>query len=246
MPKNSRWGRLYVSEEASMLAARLVRRLKKQGWSLSVAESCTGGLLASSFTDISGASEWFTQGWVTYSNESKISLLGVNPKKLEKRGAVSHDVALGMAQGAQLSSGSGVSISVTGIAGPSGGTDGKPVGTVYVAVCVGESYLVRRGEFGGGDRASNKHSFVIFAMQKAIQAWDAHFGRIEAVRIATEAEVTEGEVIELDLSQALSSINPDLDTWKDNTVWTTEKVATTLEEQDKDALGDDAEWVEEQ
>ena len=63
-----------------MLAARLVRRLKKEGWSLSVAESCTGGLLASSFTDISGASEWFTQGWVTYSNESKISLLGVNPK----------------------------------------------------------------------------------------------------------------------------------------------------------------------
>jgi PncC family amidohydrolase len=246
MPKNSRLSRQFVSEEASMLAARLVRRLKKEGWSLSVAESCTGGLLASSFTDISGASEWFTQGWVTYSNESKISLLGVNPKKLEKRGAVSHDVALGMAQGAQLSSGSGVSISVTGVAGPSGGADGKPVGTVYVAVCVGESYLVRRGEYGGGDRASNKHSFVIFAMQKAIQAWDAHFGRIEAVRVAAEAEVTEGETIELDLTQALSSINPDLDTWKENTVWTTEKVATTLEEQDKDALGDDAEWVEEQ
>ena len=246
MPKNSRLGRLYVSEEASMLAARLVRRLKKEGWSLSVAESCTGGLLASSFTDISGASEWFTQGWITYSNESKISLLGVNPKKLEKRGAVSHDVALGMAQGAQQSSGSGVSISVTGVAGPSGGADGKPVGTVYVAVCVGESYLVRRGEFGGGDRASNKHSFVIFAMQKAIQAWDAHFGRIEAVRLAAEGEAADGEAIELDLTQALSSINPDLDTWKDNTVWTTEKVATTLEEQGKDALGDDAEWVEEQ
>ena len=90
MPKNSRWGRQYVSEEASMLAARLVRRLKKEGWSLSVAESCTGGLLASSFTDISGASEWFSQGWVTYSNESKISMLGVNPKKLEKLSQYEH------------------------------------------------------------------------------------------------------------------------------------------------------------
>ena len=229
-----------------MLAARLVRRLKKEGWSLSVAESCTGGLLASCFTDISGASSWFTQGWVTYSNESKIAQLGVNPTKLEKRGAVSHEVALGMAQGAQLSSGSGLTISITGVAGPTGGDVGKPVGTVYVAVCVGESYLVRRGEFGGGDRASNKHSFVIFAMQKAIQAWDAHFGRIESVRVAAEAEAAADETIDLDLTQALSSINPDLDTWKDNTVWTTEKVATTLDEQGKTALGDDAEWVEEQ
>ena len=229
-----------------MLAARLVRRLKKEGWSLSVAESCTGGLLASCFTDISGASSWFTQGWVTYSNESKIAQLGVNPAKLEKRGAVSHEVALGMAQGAQLSSGCGLTISITGVAGPTGGDVGKPVGTVYVGVCVGESYLVRRGEFGGGDRASNKHSFVIFAMQKAIQAWDAHFGRIESVRVAAEAEAAADETIDLDLTQALSSINPDLDTWKDNTVWTTEKVATTLDEQGKTALGDDAEWVEEQ
>ena len=83
-------------------------------------------------------------------------------------------------------------------------------------------------------------------MQKAIQAWDAHFGRIEAVRIATETDVGAAEVIEVNLSQALSSIDPNLDTWKENTVWTTEKVATTLEEQDKDSLGDDAEWTEEQ
>jgi hypothetical protein len=83
-------------------------------------------------------------------------------------------------------------------------------------------------------------------MQKAIQAWDAHFGRIEAVRVAAQAEAAADETIELDLTQALSSINPDLDTWKDNTVWTTEKVATTLEEQGKDALGDDVEWTEEQ
>ena len=228
-----------------MLAARLVRRLKKEGWSLSVAESCTGGLLASSFTDISGASDWFSQGWVTYSNDSKISQLGVSPKKLEKRGAVSHEVALGMAQGAQSASGSGVSISITGIAGPTGGDEKKPVGTVYVGVCIGESYLVRRGEFGGADRASNKHSFVIFAMQKAIEAWDTHFAKIEEVRIAAEAEAT-GDDIELDLSKALSSINPDMDSWEATDDWSDERVANTLEEQDKAALGDEAEWLEEQ
>ena len=229
-----------------MLAARLVRRLKKEGWSLSVAESCTGGLLASTFTDISGASDWFSQGWVTYSNESKISQLGVSPKKLESRGAVSHEVALSMAQGAQSASGSGVSISITGIAGPTGGNEKKPVGTVYVGVCIGDAYLVRKGEFGGADRASNKHSFTIFAMQKAIEAWDTHFAKIEAVRLSTEAESVDGENIDLDLNQALLSINPDMDTWAATEDWSNEKIANTLEEQDKATLGDDAEWLEEQ
>ena len=246
MPKNARQSRKTVSEEASILAARLVRRLKKEGLSLSTAESCTGGLLASTFTDISGASEWFVQGWVTYSNESKIAQLGVSPRKFEKKGAVSHDVALGMAKGSQSASGSGVSISITGVAGPTGGSENKPVGTVYVAVCVGESYLVRRGEFGGGDRASNKHSFTIFAIQKAIEAWDAHFGRLEAVRVAAAAEKGDREEIEVDLDQALLSINPDLDTWTENTNWSDEKVANTLEQLGKDSLGDDAEWLEEQ
>ena len=229
-----------------MLAARLVRRLKKEGWSLSVAESCTGGLLASTFTDISGASDWCSLGWVTYSNESKISQLGLTPKKLESRGAVSHEVALSMAQGAQSASGSGVSISITGIAGPTGGSEKKPVGTVYVGVCIGDAYLVRKGEFGGADRASNKHSFTIFAMQKAIEAWDTHFAKIEAVRLAAEAESVDGENIEVDLNQALLSINPDMDTWAATKDWSDEKIANTLEEQDKAALGDDAEWLEEQ
>ena len=229
-----------------MLAARLVRRLKKHEWSLSVAESCTGGLLASAFTDISGASSWFTQGWVTYSNESKITQLGVDAAKLEKKGAVSHGIALSMARGAKRSSGSEVSISITGIAGPTGGDQNKPVGTVYVAVCIGESYLVRKGEFRGGDRASNKHSFVIFAMQKAIEAWDTHFTRLDAIRTATES-VAENETIEINLKEALSSINPDLDSWQDDTDWGVEvEVATTLQEKEKQALGTDVDWSEEQ
>ena len=151
-----------------------------------------------------------------------------------------------MAQGAQSASGSGVSISITGIAGPTGGNEKKPVGTVYVGVCIGEAYLVRKGEFGGADRASNKHSFAIFAMQKAIEAWDTHFAKIEAVRLAAEAESVDGENIELDLNQALLSINPDMDTWAATEDWSDEKIANTLEEQDKATLGDDAEWSEEQ
>ena len=115
-----------------------------------------------------------------------------------------------------------------------------------MGVCIGESYLVRRGEFGGADRASNKHSFVIFAMQKAIEAWDTHFAKIEAVRIAAEAEAEGDEGIEVDLNKALSSINPDMDTWDATHDWSDEKVANTLEEQDKVTLGDDAEWSEEQ
>jgi len=228
-----------------MLAARLVRRLRKYEWSLSVAESCTGGLLASAFTDISGASQWFTQGWVTYSNESKITQLGINPSTLEKKGSVSHSVALDMAQGARKNSGSELSISITGIAGPTGGDQFKPVGTVYVAVCIGDSYLVRKGEFGGGDRASNKHSFTIFAMQKAIEAWDTHFDRLEKIRNATESS-TENEEVEIDLSVALSSLNPDLDSWQDGADWDAEsKVVTTLDEQEKASLGTDVNWSEE-
>jgi nicotinamide-nucleotide amidase len=226
-----------------MLAARLVRRLNKKEWSLSVAESCTGGLLASAFTDIAGASDWFTQGWVTYANESKVSQLGVNPEKLEKKGAVSHTIALDMAKGAQRISGSGVTISITGIAGPTGLFSKPPVGTVYVAVCIGESYLVRKGEFGGGDRASNKHSFVIFAMQKAIEAWDVHFTRRAAVKEAVTS--SEDEAVTVGLTEALASMDPNLDTWQDGAEWGLDEVATTLDKQSKDALATDVDWSEE-
>ena len=137
MAKNTGAGDEVVSEEASMLAARLVRRLKTQGWTLATAESCTGGLLSSTFTDISGASEWFRQGWVTYSNESKAIDLGVPEEAIAKKGAVSHEVARLMAQGAAKAAGTEVAISTTGIAGPTGGTASKPVGTCYVGISLG-------------------------------------------------------------------------------------------------------------
>jgi PncC family amidohydrolase len=101
---------------------------------ISTAESCTGGLLASCLTSIEGASNYFDYGFVTYSNEAKIHMLGVERKMLEQYGAVSEEIAIAMALGAMRISKSSISISITGIAGPGGGSTSKPVGTVYLGI----------------------------------------------------------------------------------------------------------------
>ena len=109
-------------EETAALASRLSRRLRKREWSIATAESCTGGLLASTFTDISGATNWFDQGWVVYNNDAKMRELGVEKSAFDEgeAGAVSHQVALQMARGARYRSDAEVSIAITGIAGPGG------------------------------------------------------------------------------------------------------------------------------
>ena len=147
-------------EETAGLASRFARRLRKRGLTVSTAESCTGGLLASLITDISGASEWFKQGWVVYSNESKMRELGVEKNAFEEgeSGAVSHEVAIQMAHGARYQSDSDVAISITGIAGPGGATEDKEVGRVHVAVVTEDYFLVRRMDFGETDRLDNKRS----------------------------------------------------------------------------------------
>ena len=111
----------------------LVGRLQELGKTIAVAESCTGGTIASRLTDIAGASQVFLCGAVTYSNESKQKMLGVSAQTLEQHGAVSPECALEMARGIRTASGSGIGLSTTGIAGPGGGTPQKPVGLVYVA-----------------------------------------------------------------------------------------------------------------
>ena len=100
---------------------------------LVLAESCTGGLVSKTFTDIPGSSAWFDSGFVTYSNSSKINLLQVSPNALEKFGAVSQEIANAMALGAEANSSANFSIAITGIAGPGGGTKSKPVGTVFIS-----------------------------------------------------------------------------------------------------------------
>jgi nicotinamide-nucleotide amidase len=108
--------------------------LTRQEKTLAVAESCTGGLLAKLLTDVSGSSKYFTFGWITYSNEAKISELGVPTELIQQHGAVSEQVAEAMAIGARKKAGTDYAISITGIAGPTGGTEQKPVGLVYISV----------------------------------------------------------------------------------------------------------------
>jgi nicotinamide-nucleotide amidase len=115
------------------LAESLGRRLKAKGYKIATAESCTGGWIAQAITEVPGSSAWFDRGFVTYSNNSKVQMLGVSPKTLEQYGAVSTEVAKQMAAGALANSEADWAVAVTGIAGPNGGSKTKPVGTVYVA-----------------------------------------------------------------------------------------------------------------
>lgn len=115
------------------LALSAGRSLRRAGLSIATAESCTGGLIAKCLTDIAGSSDYFERGWVTYSNAAKRGELGVPAEVLRRHGAVSREVALAMARGALRRSSAKVSIAVTGIAGPAGGTREKPVGTVWIA-----------------------------------------------------------------------------------------------------------------
>ncbi|MBK1790133.1 CinA family protein [Persicirhabdus sediminis] len=128
------------NSEASLgsdeLEVQLVNKLASLGLSVATVESCTGGLIAARITDVSGASAVFTHGWVTYSNEAKSQLVGVPADLLETHGAVSEPVAKAMAEGGLKNAAADFAIAVTGIAGPTGGTADKPVGTVWVALAI--------------------------------------------------------------------------------------------------------------
>jgi len=129
--------------------------LRDRSLSLAVAESCSGGLLAHRITNIPGSSDYFDRGVVSYSNRSKRELLGVSERALAEYGAVSEEVALEMAEGIREKSGADVGISTTGIAGPGGGTEEKPVGLVYIGLATSEVSLTKRFNFSG-DRLENK------------------------------------------------------------------------------------------
>ena len=142
---------IYADEDLS-LAEAVGRKLAQQKKTLSTAESCTGSLIAKLITDIPGSSKYFTYGWVTYSNEAKISQLGVDKNLIEKYGAVSSEVAAAMAIGAKAKSGSDYSIAVTGIAGPDGGTEQKPVGLVYISIAGPNETKTEHFLFGARNR----------------------------------------------------------------------------------------------
>ncbi len=127
--------------------------LRKKGLKLAVAESCTGGLIAKRITDVAGASDYFDLGMVSYSNKVKERFLGVPENVLCEKGAVSPEVALAMATGVRKAALSDIGLSVTGIAGPGGGTAEKPVGTVYIGLSWSDRVLVRKHLFHG-DRSA--------------------------------------------------------------------------------------------
>ena len=149
------------------LVAKLAAQLTQRGWQLTLAESCTGGLIAAYCTDLAGSSSWFHSGYVSYSNAAKTAMLGVPPELIAAHGAVSEPVACAMAQGALLRSGAQLAAAVTGIAGPAGGSDAKPVGTVCFAWALGNKVISATRQFAG-DRDAVRQQAVAHALQQMI------------------------------------------------------------------------------
>ena len=136
------------------LANKVVKKLIKKKLKVSFAESCTGGLLSSSITSISGSSKVFNLGLITYSNKAKVNILKVPNKIIEKYGAVSKECCLSMVKNLSKISKANISISITGIAGPNGGTKLKPVGLVYIGVKKGNKIIIKKNLFKNKNRIS--------------------------------------------------------------------------------------------
>jgi nicotinamide-nucleotide amidase len=149
------------------LVERLASQLQAKGWLLASAESCTGGLIAAACTDLAGSSLWFERGFVTYSNQAKTDMLGVDTALIAAQGAVSEAVARAMAQGALLHSRAQVALAVTGIAGPSGGSPAKPVGTVCFSYALPGQLVSEQLHFTG-DRHSVRAASVEHALQRLL------------------------------------------------------------------------------
>lgn len=153
----------------SLLAAQVGEMLKSRGLMLATAESCTGGGVAQAITDIPGSSEWFERGFVTYANQAKVEMLGVREETLRLHGAVSEATVREMAEGALLHSHAGISLAVSGVAGPGGGTQQKPVGTVWFAWAHRDGATQARKFLLGGDRAEIRAQSVQIALQGLLE-----------------------------------------------------------------------------
>ncbi len=163
------------------LVTALADALLRRGWMLATAESCTGGLIAAACTDRAGSSDWFDRGFVSYSNEAKADMLGVDPALIAGNGAVSQVVARAMAHGAVRHSRARVSVAVTGIAGPTGGSADKPVGTVWFGFMV-DGMLTSEDQRFEGDRAAVRAATVRHAL-----------ARLTALVTATPLDETTGD-----------------------------------------------------
>ena len=149
----------------SNLSLKILKLLTKKKLTLSFAESCTGGLLASSITSFSGSSKVFNMGLITYSNNAKVKLLKVPKKTITKYGAVSYETCLSMVKNLSKISRSNISISITGVAGPNGGTKEKPVGLVYVGLKKGSKTIIKKNLFKSKKRVSIQKATVNQALK---------------------------------------------------------------------------------
>lgn len=152
------------SETLLTKASDLLELCKSKGLTIATAESCTGGLISALLTEVAGSSEVFSRGFVTYSNDAKTKMLAVDADVIEKHGAVSEEVATAMAVGARRAAGVELAVSVTGVAGPGGGTKGKPVGMVSIAVSTSGNVQVVTHYFSG-DRNSVRLQSVEAAIE---------------------------------------------------------------------------------
>jgi len=154
-------------------AKKLAQLLLTKGWKLALAESCTGGLVCATLTELPGSSDWFERGYITYSNQAKTECLGVSEELLHTYGAVSEPVAKAMAQGAQINAGVNLAVSITGIAGPSGGSQDKPVGTVCfgwaIRYTAGENITTCQTKLFIGDRQSIRQQATEHALAGLLQ-----------------------------------------------------------------------------
>ena len=153
-----------TDERLVELARRLFDVCVDRGLTVATAESCTGGLVAHAITEIAGSSAYYLGGFVTYANDVKRDQLGVGAELLAAHGAVSAQVARAMAEGARTRLGTDLAVAITGIAGPGGGSDEKPVGLTYVAVADGTGVDVRRHQWPG-DRSANKRDSAVAALE---------------------------------------------------------------------------------
>jgi len=157
-----------MDDSAQDLEEKVGELLSQRGWTLAVAESCTGGLLGHRITNVSGSSAYFEGGVISYSNEAKEAVLGVPREILIEHGAVSRETALAMARGARRVLGTDLAVSVTGIAGPTGGTPEKPVGLAYIALAAEGAELCDKHVWQG-DRAANKEQSAEAALKLILQ-----------------------------------------------------------------------------
>ncbi len=163
-----------MPREPSTIAAvcqALATDLQRRGWMMASAESCTGGLIAGACTDLSGSSLWFERGFVTYSNQAKTELLGVDPLVLQREGAVSDAVVRAMVHGALRHAPVQVAVAVTGVAGPTGGSADKPVGTVWFGWNI-DGRVYSEARCFSGDRAEVRRATVHHALTRLLTLLD--------------------------------------------------------------------------